>query len=228
MQKFIFMISVLFICGLTLLSSSCATRTHHTKPLPESTPAAAGAGAIAGLTAGAASGAALPAATVFGTAAGLSYGINNNNPKTIASQLRASGINVVNYGDTTTIIIPVDYVFTTRSMRIEPQAYNSLSIIAHLMQQLPERNVLIGTGTDSISARSTNLVLSRHRAESLLDYFWALGIERDRMSTQGYADLYPVSSGSTIKANQQNRRIEITLFKPEYAHRVMTKPSWHY
>jgi outer membrane protein OmpA-like peptidoglycan-associated protein len=68
--------------------------------------------------------------------------------------------------------------------------------------------------TDRSGSASSNLELSRKRAESVKAALVALGADRDRIQTDGLGDTSPITDNETPEARQRNRRVEIYLIGP--------------
>jgi outer membrane protein OmpA-like peptidoglycan-associated protein len=63
--------------------------------------------------------------------------------------------------------------------------------------------------TDNIGNKSANIVLSRNRAKSVVDYMVSKGIAANRLSTTGYGSSVPVAGNDTEGGRALNRRVEI-------------------
>ena len=57
----------------------------------------------------------------------------------------------------------------------------------------------------------SNWELSTARANSVLKILLDLGFAPNRLSAAGYGEFYPISEGDSVKALQENRRIELKL-----------------
>ncbi|HQS68973.1 MAG: hypothetical protein B7Y36_07995 [Novosphingobium sp. 28-62-57] len=66
---------------------------------------------------------------------------------------------------------------------------------------------IVAGHTDSVGGREYNLDLSKRRAEALVDYLVANGVERSRLQPEGYGFDKPVAGMSAAAA--ANRRVEI-------------------
>jgi outer membrane protein OmpA-like peptidoglycan-associated protein len=60
--------------------------------------------------------------------------------------------------------------------------------------------------TDAVGARAYNLDLSRRRAQSVVDYLVSLGVDRSRLSAEGYGFDQP--RAGTTPRDPSNRRVE--------------------
>jgi chemotaxis protein MotB len=58
---------------------------------------------------------------------------------------------------------------------------------------------------------TSNLILSRRRAENVMQYMISQGVNPSLVAAQGFGDASPVASNETAQGRAQNRRVELTL-----------------
>ena len=74
---------------------------------------------------------------------------------------------------------------------------------------LSAKRFLIEGHTDSVGAYSSNVDLSRRRAQAVADYLVAQGVDRSRLEVKGFGPDQPLAGRS--KADGANRRVEAQL-----------------
>ena len=67
--------------------------------------------------------------------------------------------------------------------------------------------IKVGGYTDNIGDPQSNLKLSHDRADGVVAKLIRLGIEPDRLESQGYGDEHPVADNSTEEGRAGNWRI---------------------
>ncbi len=77
-----------------------------------------------------------------------------------------------------------------------------------------KQTLLIGGYTDDEGNDTEQASLSLKRAERAKAYLHELGLDGDRIWTQGFADFHPIDTTGTAAGKQKNRRIAIFLKKP--------------
>jgi transforming growth factor-beta-induced protein len=71
--------------------------------------------------------------------------------------------------------------------------------------------VEIGGHTDADGSEESNLVLSEQRAQSVVDYLIAAGVDPGLLSAVGYGEALPIADNDTDEGRAQNRRIEFSI-----------------
>jgi len=89
-----------------------------------------------------------------------------------------------------------------------------LETIYNLLVQAEETKLKIVGHTDNVGNSSSNVTLSRGRANSVVTYLTGRGISHDRFQlVDGKGDTTPIADNSTSSGKAKNRRVEITLLK---------------
>lgn len=101
--------------------------------------------------------------------------------------------------------------FEVKSFDLTDDGKALLDDVASTLDDAPEVLVLIEGHTDSQGSDEENLVLSQDRANAVLEYLVAKGLDRDRFTTIGYGETQPVETNDTDEGRSKNRRIEFTV-----------------
>lgn len=104
-----------------------------------------------------------------------------------------------------------DVLFGTDLARLSPEGMLTAQKLANLLQQNPERTVLVEGFTDSTGTSPHNQELSERRAGAVQRALQELGVARERVAVHGYGEAYPVATNDTAQNRQLNRRVEIVL-----------------
>ncbi|APW47023.1 OmpA family protein [Rhodoferax antarcticus] len=83
--------------------------------------------------------------------------------------------------------------------------------LATVLQNNPERNVLVEGFTDSTGAAGYNQALSERRAGAVQSALRGMGVAPNRVAIRGYGESFPVAANDTEENRQLNRRVEIVL-----------------
>ncbi|MYN11119.1 OmpA family protein [Pseudoduganella aquatica] len=104
-----------------------------------------------------------------------------------------------------------DVLFNTDQAVLTEGGQRTIRKLADVLQQNPDRSVMVEGFTDSTGTSSHNLELSQRRAEAVRSALMAMGVAGTRVATRGYGEAYPVAGNDSAGNRQLNRRVEIVL-----------------
>jgi outer membrane protein OmpA-like peptidoglycan-associated protein len=104
-----------------------------------------------------------------------------------------------------------DVLFGTDQTKLTPEGVDTLKKLAAVLEQYPQRTVLIEGFTDSTGSAAHNQELSERRASAVRSALQEMGVTRDRVAMRGYGEKYPVAANDTKQNRQLNRRVEIVI-----------------
>jgi OOP family OmpA-OmpF porin len=102
-------------------------------------------------------------------------------------------------------------LFDVNKADLKPDAEGLLGRAATFLKKNPQYHVEIQGHTDSTGPKAWNETLSQMRAESVVEFLVASGVEAGRLTAKGYGSTEPMASNATREGRQQNRRVD---FKP--------------
>ena len=86
-----------------------------------------------------------------------------------------------------------------------------LDKIATVLKKYPDYKVAIHGHTDAIGGDADNLILSKERAKACLDYLASIGIDNNRMTSDGFGETKPKANNNSDAGRRINRRVEFNL-----------------
>jgi outer membrane protein OmpA-like peptidoglycan-associated protein len=210
----------------SILSTSCSTSQQagtasgEKKGMSKTTKGGiigAGSGAVVGGVIGRVAGNTAAGAIIGAAVGGTTGAVIGRRMDKQAEELRRDLENaeVERVGEGIKITFDSGILFKTSSAELQPQAQTEIAQLAETLKKYPDTNILIEGHTDNTGSREINQPLSERRAQSVADYAASKGVERSRMTTQGYAFDQPIADNSTVEGRQQNRRVEIAIFANE-------------
>jgi outer membrane protein OmpA-like peptidoglycan-associated protein len=104
-----------------------------------------------------------------------------------------------------------DVLFETGQTELREEAMASLVEVVDLLQSEPEKKIRIEGHTDSTGDSETNLRISQQRADAVLNALVSLGVDRDRFTTTGMGEDFPIASNDTEEGRARNRRVDVIL-----------------
>ncbi len=116
---------------------------------------------------------------------------------------------------TATQIVILDRVeFDTNKATIRPESDPILQAVFTILSEHPEiEKVRVEGHTDNRGAHGHNIRLSRQRAEAVVQWLVARGIEPSRLRSAGLGPDRPIQSNETEDGRQVNRRVEFHIEK---------------
>lgn len=102
-------------------------------------------------------------------------------------------------------------LFETGSSTIASAGTSQLDAIADLLVAVPGARVEVAGHTDSEGPADGNLILSVERAESVVAYLIAGGVDPVQLTAVGYGQERPIADNTTPEGRAANRRIEFTV-----------------
>lgn len=101
--------------------------------------------------------------------------------------------------------------FAWASATLEPDSLPTLKRLAEVAGACPLARIEIEGHTDAEGTPERNRKLSERRAQSVVAYLTAAGVDPGRLTAVGYGETRPVASNDTAENRSKNRRIEFTV-----------------
>ena len=101
--------------------------------------------------------------------------------------------------------------FETASAKIDTTSAGLLDHLAAAALRCPAQTVEISGHTDAKGSDAVNLDLSKRRAQAVVDYLVAAGIEAGHLTAVGYGKTRPIAPNDTEEGMAKNRRIEFLV-----------------
>ncbi|MCG5052893.1 MAG: OmpA family protein [Myxococcales bacterium] len=167
----------------------------------------AGIGALAGGKSGALIGAGVGAAAGAGTGALIGRYMD----KQEQALKEVKGAKVDREGDKLLVKFDSAILFDTNKAKLKPQSERDLAEFAKVLKEYKDTDLIIEGHTDNKGKKARNQKLSTERAEAVIGYLEAQGVERSRMRAIGFADEKPIGDNGTEDGRMQNRRVQVEI-----------------
>ena len=113
------------------------------------------------------------------------------------------------------IIITQQVKFKTGSATILPESDTILEAVQKIMEEHPEiKKVRIEGHTDNRGGAAYNNGLSKRRAAAVVKWLTSHGIDKSRLTSQGFGFQKPIATNKTEEGRQENRRVELHIVDP--------------
>ncbi len=99
--------------------------------------------------------------------------------------------------------------FATGQFTIPAGAEQVLSEVANQLKTNPDWKWEVEGYTDNAGDKTANQKLSEERANAVADWLAHHGVNRSRLTVEGYGESHPVADNSTAEGRARNRRVEL-------------------
>jgi OOP family OmpA-OmpF porin len=99
--------------------------------------------------------------------------------------------------------------FDTGKAVILPDSEEILGQIVKVMQNNADWKLRVEGYTDNVGAPAANQTLSEKRAQAVVDWLAAHGVEKSRLAAKGFGATNPVADNTTDAGRAKNRRVEL-------------------
>ena len=119
-------------------------------------------------------------------------------------------------------VVAGDMLFPEGGYQLSPSGKQALNQYVPQLQSLQNAKVVVYGYTDNLAVGAplkragieNNVDLSSRRADNVVAYLTAQGVDPNIISAKGFGDAHPVASNDTPEGRAKNRRIEIVLEGP--------------
>lgn len=204
---------LLIIATMATLVSACATDDPNQR-----TKIGAAVGAVVGAVVGHGiendKGGVIAGAAVGAAAgAGIGYYMDNQQKEmeaALADEQDRHDLEIQRLEDETLKIdVSSEISFDFGSADLKPAFMPTLKKVSEILVRYPRTVIHVVGHTDSVGSEGYNMDLSRHRAQSVINYFVLQDISQSRLVTVGRGESEPRASNDTEAGRQLNRRVEI-------------------
>jgi chemotaxis protein MotB len=139
--------------------------------------------------------------------------------QSMSAEVGAQKMQITRLQDAVKVSVNSELLFPSGGWQMSPEAQQTIAKMAAILapQQTTKINVNGYTDNTPIGPElmrqgvTSNLILSRRRAENVMQYMISQGVNPSLVAAQGFGDASPVASNETAQGRAQNRRVELTL-----------------
>jgi outer membrane protein OmpA-like peptidoglycan-associated protein len=104
--------------------------------------------------------------------------------------------------------------FRFDSAELDPASDPILEAVLKILNEHPEiKGVRIEGHTDNVGGVAYNLSLSGKRARSVLDWLGGHGVDKHRLTSEGFGMSRPLGPNATDEGRRKNRRVEFHILE---------------
>jgi outer membrane protein OmpA-like peptidoglycan-associated protein len=103
--------------------------------------------------------------------------------------------------------------FASGQASLTARSRSEVGRIARVLQEFPDRDILIEGHTDAVGEEAANQALSERRADAVRAALIADGVSPRRITALGSGESRPISDNDTPAGRAENRRVEIVVLE---------------
>lgn len=111
-------------------------------------------------------------------------------------------------------VVTDQVLFDSGSALVRPEGQALLAVVGEALKSV-DNPVLVEGHTDDVPISTavypSNWQLSSGRAGAVVEFFEAIGLDRARLQSIGFADTRPIGDNATAEGRATNRRVEIVV-----------------
>ena len=105
----------------------------------------------------------------------------------------------------------LDISYKTNRYELDSSAYPNINQLLKWLDDNKKLSIEIRGHTDNVGSSSSNLLLSKNRAESVRKYLIGKGVNPSRIISKGLGETMPIEDNGSDKGRAENRRTEIIV-----------------
>ena len=102
-------------------------------------------------------------------------------------------------------------LFDTGKATFKKESLQTLESMNAIFKEYPKADFYIDGHTDSVGSDKSNKLLSERRANAVIDWLIAIGIDKDRLEARGFGEEQPIDDNKTAGGRTNNRRVEVKV-----------------
>ena len=103
--------------------------------------------------------------------------------------------------------------FETGKSIIKASSYPSIEKLTTLLKDNPDWKVSLTGHTDNVGDASSNMILSKRRAEAVRDLLEEYGANSSQIVTEFKGETEPIDSNDTPEGRERNRRVDMVIYR---------------
>jgi chemotaxis protein MotB len=139
--------------------------------------------------------------------------------QTMSAEVAANQMQITRLRDAIKLTVNSELLFPSGDWQMPAQAQQTIGKIVPILAPKQQTKIQVNGYTDNVpigpglmrQGITSNLELSQKRADNVMQFMIARGVNPRLVSAQGFGEKDPVASNDTPQGQAQNRRVELTL-----------------
>jgi chemotaxis protein MotB len=139
--------------------------------------------------------------------------------QTMSAEVAANQMQITRLQNAIKVTVNNELLFPSGDWQMSAEAQRTISKIVPILAPKQQTKIRVNGYTDNVpigpglvrQGITSNLELSQKRADNVMQFMIAQGVNPSLVSAQGLGEKDPVASNDTPEGRAQNRRVELTL-----------------
>ena len=139
--------------------------------------------------------------------------------QTMSQEVAAKQMQITRLQNAIKVSVNNELLFPSGDWQMPVEAQRTISKIVPILAPKQQTKIQVNGYTDNVpigpglirQGITSNQILSQKRADTVLQFLIAQGVNPSLVSAQGFGEADPVASNDTPEGRAQNRRVELTL-----------------
>jgi len=139
--------------------------------------------------------------------------------QTMSSEISAKEMHIERLQNAIKVTVNDELLFPSGDWDMPAQAQQTIAKMVPILAPMQQTKIMVNGYTDNVpigpglkrKGIDTNVELSQKRADNVMQFMVAKGVNPTIISAQGFGEADPVASNDTEEGRAQNRRVELTL-----------------
>ncbi len=139
--------------------------------------------------------------------------------QTMSSQISSNQMHIERLQNAIKVTLNDQLLFPSGGWEMPSDAQQTIAKMAPILAPMQQTKIMVSGYTDNVpigpglkrQGVTSNQILSEKRAENVMQFIVAQGVNSSLISAQGFGEADPVASNDTPEGQAQNRRVELTL-----------------
>ena len=139
--------------------------------------------------------------------------------QTMSAEVAANQMQITRLQNAIKVTVNSELLFPSGDWQMPAEAQQTIGKIVPILAPKQQTRILVNGYTDNVpigpelirQGITSNQVLSHKRADTVMQFMIARGVNPSLVSAQGFGEANPVASNDTPEGRTKNRRVELTL-----------------
>jgi chemotaxis protein MotB len=139
--------------------------------------------------------------------------------QTMSAEVAANQMQITRLQNAIKVTVNNELLFPSGDWQMSAQAQQTIGKMVPILAPKQQTKIQVNGYTDNVpigpelmrQGITSNQVLSQKRADNVMQFMIAQGVNPSMVSAQGFGDADPVASNDTPEGRAKNRRVELTL-----------------